>query len=98
MDMSYTFLLSGLLALSPSCIHSLTQDLLEEMLEKEKRNRKSTTPSSTLDAASSSSSSADAQSRFANAKSISSDMYFDREPSQPGGAGGVTASEKFANR
>jgi len=74
-----------------------SKDLLEEMLEKEKRNRKSTTPSSTLDASSSSSSSADAQSRFANAKSISSDMYFDREPSQPGGAGGVTASEKFAN-
>jgi len=72
-----------------------SKDLLDEMLEKEKRHRKSTTPTSTLDA---SSSSADAQSRFANAKSISSDMYFDRDSSQSnGGANGGLASEKFAN-
>ena len=70
------------------------QDLLEEMLEKEKRHRKSTTPTSTLDTASSS---ADAQNRFANAKSISSDMFFDRDASQSNG-NAAAASEKFANR
>merc|ERR1711970_1066052 len=43
-----------------------------------------------------SSSTADAQSRFANAKSISSDMFFDREASQPNG-NSAAASEKFAN-
>jgi len=70
-----------------------SKDLLEEMLEKEKRHRKSTTPTSTLDTASSS---ADAQNRFANAKSISSDMFFDRDASQSNG-NAAAASEKFAN-
>lgn len=78
-----------------SNFHS-SKDMLEEMLEKEKRHRKSTTPTPTSTLDSSSSSSADAQSRFANAKSISSDMFFDREASQSNG-NSAAASEKFAN-
>jgi len=84
-----------------------SKDLLEDLVEKEKANRKSLSPPSAIVDASSSSpnSSVDAQNRFANAKSISSDMFFDREASSSpsttsptaNGNGVASASEKFAN-